>query len=50
MDRFMDMFLNKKGFGPPISSRKVSEAKIDQFRGKLPDKLLEYWQAYGWCG
>ena len=24
--------------------------KIEKFRGKLPDKLLEYCQEYGWCG
>ena len=50
MDQFMENFLGYEGFAPPFASRKVPEAKIEKFRGRLPDKLLEYWQAYGWCG
>jgi hypothetical protein len=40
-------FLEK--FGNPTSSKPVSEEKLKEFRGKLPDKLLEYWEAYGFC-
>jgi len=50
MDKFMDNFLGFKGFGPPMARRDVPPEKIRKFRGKLPDKLLEYWQEYGWCG
>jgi hypothetical protein len=50
MDQFMENFLGFEGFGPPISRRDVPPEKIEKFRGKLPDKLLEYWQVYGWCG
>jgi hypothetical protein len=44
------MFLNDEGFGPAIERQDVPPEKIEKFRGKLPDKLLEYWQQYGWCG
>ena len=50
MDQFMKNFLDYEGFGPPFASCSVPRAKIEQFRGRLPDKLLEYWQEYGWCG
>jgi hypothetical protein len=50
MDRFIERFLNDKKFGPAISSRPVPTEKIEKYKGKLPDKLLDYWQAYGWCG
>lgn len=41
--QFMEDFLEYEGFGPPIARRDVPW-KIDEFRGKLPDKLLQYWQ------
>jgi hypothetical protein len=50
MDRFMENFLAFEGFGPPVNGRDVPPEKIEKFRGKLPDKLLEYWKEYGWCG
>jgi hypothetical protein len=50
MDRFMDNFLGYSRFGPAIASEPVPEEKVAKFRGKLPDKLLEYWQTQGWCG
>jgi hypothetical protein len=50
MDQFMENFLGFKEFGPPMARRDVSPEKIKKFRGKLPDKLLEYWQEYGLCG
>lgn len=50
MDRFMENLLGFKEFGPPFARRDVPTEKITKFRGKLPDKLLEYWQEYGWCG
>lgn len=50
MDKFMDNFLGFKEFGPPFARRDVPPERIEKFRGKLPEKLLEYWQTYGWCG
>ena len=50
MDQFIENFLGYKRFGPPFARRDVPEEKIAKFRGKLPDKLLAYWQEYGWCG
>jgi len=50
MNRFEEDFLDYAGFGPAIQSKAVPADKIARFRGKLPDKLLEYWQTYGWCG
>lgn len=50
MDQFMENFLVFSGFGPTFARRDVPPDKIQKFRGKLPDKLLEYWQEYGWCG
>ena len=50
MDRFIERFLTEKKMAPAIHSRAVPPETIAKFNGKLPDKLLEYWQAYGWCG
>ncbi|WP_416885664.1 GAD-like domain-containing protein, partial [Marinospirillum sp.] len=50
MNRFEEDFLDYAGFGPAMQSKVVPADKIARFRGKLPDKLLEYWQTYGWCG
>lgn len=50
MDEFMEDFLGYEEFGPPFARRDVPSEKIEKFRGKLPDKLLEYWQEFGWCG
>ena len=50
MDKFMEEFLGFSGFGPAFSCHPVPPETIEKFRGRLPDKLLEYWQLYGWCG
>ncbi|AWV05429.1 glutamyl-tRNA amidotransferase (plasmid) [Burkholderia sp. JP2-270] len=50
MDKFMENFLGYKEFGPAIDRRDVPAEKIEKFRGKLPNILLDYWQEYGWCG
>lgn len=36
-------------FGQPETSRPISAATLNKYRGKLPDRLLEYWQEYGFC-
>ncbi|WP_288076875.1 GAD-like domain-containing protein [Pseudomonas sp.] len=48
MDEDFDFFLST--FGPGFDRRSVSSSTIEQYRGKLPDQLLTYWEVYGWCG
>ncbi|MGF1691103.1 GAD-like domain-containing protein [Photobacterium kagoshimensis] len=48
LDEDFEYFLEK--FGEPFTSIPCSPTIIDQFKDKLPDRLLEYWQAYGFCG
>lgn len=50
MGRFIETFLSDEGFGPAIDHRSVHAEKLEKFRDKLPDKLFEHWQLYGWCG
>lgn len=50
MDKFFDNFLGYSGFGPAFSSCPVPDESIEAYRGKLPDKLLEYWLEHGWSG
>ena len=37
-------------FGMPFDSTPVSAETLAKYRGKLPDRLLEYWQEFGFCG
>ncbi|MBB2488148.1 DUF1851 domain-containing protein [Mitsuaria sp. WAJ17] len=37
-------------FGEATYHQAVPQEAIDQWRGKLPDKLLHYWQTEGWNG
>lgn len=48
MDEDFAGFLKK--FGSPIEKHHVPPSSIQRYRGILPDKLLEYWEEYGWCG
>ena len=34
----------------PFASTPVSTETLAKYRGKLPDRLLEYWQEFGFCG
>lgn len=43
-----EYFLTK--FGQPFTSKPASEETLNKYRGILPNKLLEYWQTYGFCG
>jgi len=45
-----DNFYNFGGFGPAIKSQTPKQATLDKFQDKLPERLLEYWQEYGFCG
>ena len=50
MNKFFDNFYNYAGFGPAIKATMPSKETLDFFKGKLPDRLLEYWQQYGFSG
>jgi hypothetical protein len=50
VDEDFEYFYLDKDFGPAVDARPVSNSKLDHYRGKLPEKLLEYWQAYGFAG
>ena len=39
-----------ENFGMPFASTPVSVETLAKYRGKLPDRLLEYWQEFGFCG
>ncbi len=46
LDESFAYFYDKKAFGPAVDVRPVSEHTLSKYRGKLPNKLLEYWEAY----
>ncbi|WP_442112221.1 GAD-like domain-containing protein [Pseudomonas sp. NUPR-001] len=48
MDEVFSIFL--KNFGGRIDRQEVPLSSIEFYRGKLPNKLLEYWAEHGWCG
>jgi len=49
MDEYYNSFL-KKGFSPAFGSQPVDSVTLDKFKGKLPERLLSYWENYGFCG
>ncbi|WP_028451149.1 GAD-like domain-containing protein [Chitinilyticum aquatile] len=48
MEQWLDSFYNFKGFGPATLSQPVTDDVIAQYRGKLPNTVLQLWQLYGW--
>ena len=50
MNEFFDDFYNFGGFGPSIKPTQSTAEMLNYFDGKLPARLLEYWQEYGFCG
>ncbi|KLU98494.1 glutamyl-tRNA amidotransferase, partial [Photobacterium aquae] len=48
LDEDFEYFLQK--FGYPFATVDCRPEIVEKFRGKLPDRLLEYWQEYGFCG
>lgn len=48
MDEDFAYFLEK--MGPPVGRRYAPPSSIERYRGKLPDRLLAYWDEHGWCG
>lgn len=47
MDKEFDWLCKK--LGSPTKHADASAAQIDAYRGRLPDRLLGYWQRYGFC-
>ncbi len=39
-----------ENLGEPTHFRPVQADEVERYRGVLPDKLLEYWQEFGWSG
>lgn len=50
LDKHFEYFYSDKGFGPAVETRQVPQSKLEHYRGKVPDRLLEYWRAYGFAG
>ena len=50
MNKFFDDFYNFGGFGPAVKSTPATKETLRFFEHKLPARLLEYWQEYGFCG
>ncbi|WP_335922978.1 GAD-like domain-containing protein [Shewanella chilikensis] len=50
MNEYFDDFYHFKGFGPAFAAVAPSAETLNFYRHKLPPRLLEYWQEYGFCG
>lgn len=48
MDEYFDYFLSK--MGPQTEKILPTQSDIEKFSNLLPNKLLDYWNAYGWGG
>ena len=48
LDTHFKWFLDK--FGEPTTSTPVTNEALQKFKRRLPSRLLEYWQEYGFCG
>jgi hypothetical protein len=49
-DEYFTEFLEGEGFAPTINCDPVNKETLDRYRGKLPDRLLGYWEEFGFCG
>jgi len=47
LDERFEWFLEE--FGEPTQYEAASQETLDKYKGKLPDRLLEYWVEYGFC-
>ncbi|KAF7762973.1 hypothetical protein PUND_b0285 [Pseudoalteromonas undina] len=50
MNEYFKDFYDYEGFGPPIKGTKPEQITIDSYKKELPNRLIEYWQKYGFCG
>ncbi|WP_413458781.1 GAD-like domain-containing protein [Herbaspirillum huttiense] len=46
-DEGFEYFISK--FGEATQQSPVPAASLEKWRGKLPEKLLKYWELEGWC-
>ncbi len=47
MNERYEIFLSE--MGPAENVQHVPKETLAKFRGKLPDRLLQYWESYGWA-
>ncbi|MBB1356218.1 GAD-like domain-containing protein [Pseudoalteromonas sp. SR45-5] len=50
MNEYFEDFYNYEGFGPAIKARLPNQEILHFYQDKLPERLLEYWTEYGFCG
>lgn len=50
MDEYFTEFLNGEGFGPPFNSIEADQETMNLYKNRLPDRLLGYWNEYGFSG
>lgn len=48
MNRYFQDFYDD--FGPAVTGPAPNQTVLNKYQGKLPDRLLEYWQEYGFSG
>ena len=49
MDQHFQYFYEQSGFGPAEFVEPFFEEVLTQYRGKVPDQMLLYWQRFGFC-
>lgn len=47
MDKYFNGLIEL--FGEPTYQQEIEPYSVQKYKGKLPSKLLEYWENYGWC-
>ena len=50
VDEYFNKFLTEKAFAPAIDYQPTNSSTLERYKEKLPDRLLQYWQEYGFCG
>lgn len=50
MNEYFEDFYEYEGFGPAIKPTMPTQQELSFYENKLPQRLLEYWQEYGFCG
>lgn len=50
MNEYFKDFYDYEGFGPPIKATKTDQITINSYKRELPNRLIEYWKKYGFCG
>ena len=49
-DEYFTEFLEDEGFAPGLDCQPVNGGTLNHYRGKLPNRLLGYWEEFGFCG